>query len=156
KCDGCELDEEETPYTKKGQIVINNKLAELLPQLDELISRLLYHQSIQIDSTINQIANRNIYTDNIDKYLKKTNCRNELKNIKMKLHNVDNLIFYTDGSLIEANTQNIDMTFSFHNTNMNLTFSSRCNNWPSSTHAELMGILSAILVTEIFGILLLN
>src|SRR6266498_1390740 len=57
--------------------------------------------------------------------------------------------FYTDGSLVNAQTEHLSMSFAFYqsfNLAPNVSFNATIEHWPSSTRAELYAILAVLLV----------
>ncbi|GBB86931.1 hypothetical protein RclHR1_13390003 [Rhizophagus clarus] len=71
--------------------------------------------------------------------------------IQQHLMDKDNLVFFTDGLLINANTQAASMTAGFirisESNNIIHTFTSTVENWPSSLRAELFAILLTLIVS---------
>ncbi|GES98524.1 RNA-directed DNA polymerase from mobile element jockey-like [Rhizophagus clarus] len=94
-------------------------------------------------------------THNIDKQLLQhfeNNSKLEaLHIIQQHLKDEDTLSFYTDGSLINANTQAASMTAGFIRvSDANLithSFTTTIENWPSSLRAELFAILLSLIVS---------
>ncbi|GBB99181.1 hypothetical protein RclHR1_03440014 [Rhizophagus clarus] len=119
------------------------------------------HQVINSTSSIINIPTiRNISTSvinqshDIDKQLLQhfeANSKLEaLHIIQQHFKDEDTLSFYTDGSLINANTQAASMTAGFiHVSDTNLithSFTTTIENWPSSLRAELFAILLSLIV----------
>ncbi|GBB92707.1 hypothetical protein RclHR1_20450001 [Rhizophagus clarus] len=73
-----------------------------------------------------------------------------LYDIQQHLKDEDDLTFYTDGSLINANTQAASMSAGFicilDMNNITHSFTSTIENWPSSLRAELFAILLTLVV----------
>ncbi|GET04391.1 RNA-directed DNA polymerase from mobile element jockey-like [Rhizophagus clarus] len=98
-------------------------------------------------------SNNQLHT--IDKNLLQhfeTNSKLEtLHIIQQHLKDEDTLSFYTDGSLINANTQAASMTAGFirvSDTNLiTHSFTTTIENWPSSLRAELFAILLSLIVS---------
>ncbi|GES73632.1 reverse transcriptase family protein [Rhizophagus clarus] len=71
--------------------------------------------------------------------------------IQQHLKEEDTLSFYTDGSLINANTQAASMTTGFirvsNTNNITHSFTTTIENWPSSLRAELFAILLSLIVS---------
>ncbi|GES80377.1 ribonuclease H-like domain-containing protein [Rhizophagus clarus] len=120
------------------------------------------HQVINSTSSIiNILTIRNTSTSiinqshNIDKQLLQhfeVNSKLEVLHIiQQHLKDEDTLSFYTDGSLINANTQAASMTAGFirvFDTNLiTHSFTTTIENWPSSLRAELFAILLSLIVS---------
>ncbi|GES97032.1 reverse transcriptase family protein [Rhizophagus clarus] len=71
--------------------------------------------------------------------------------IQQHLKDEDTLFFYTDDSLINANTQAASMTANFirvsDTNNITHSFTTTIENWPSSLKAELFAILLSLIVS---------
>ncbi|GES97030.1 ribonuclease H-like domain-containing protein [Rhizophagus clarus] len=74
-----------------------------------------------------------------------------LHTIQQHLKEEDTLSFYTDGSLINANTQVASMTAGFicisDTNNITHSFTTTIENWPSSLRTELFAILLLLIVS---------
>ncbi|GES88560.1 hypothetical protein GLOIN_2v1783829 [Rhizophagus clarus] len=74
-----------------------------------------------------------------------------LHTIQQHLKEEDTLSFYTDGSLINANTQAASMTAGFicvsNTNNITHSFTTTIENWPSSFRAELFTILLSLIIS---------
>jgi exonuclease III/ribonuclease HI len=87
--------------------------------------------------------------DNILKFIFSDNKRLELWSAKETFKYASALSFYTDGSLSGAGTVNMQMGLGWVQVNSSqssLTFSASCNNFPSSSRAEILAILSVLTV----------
>ncbi|GBB90835.1 hypothetical protein RclHR1_17930003 [Rhizophagus clarus] len=120
------------------------------------------HQAINSTLfTISPQTNRNTRINitcksyNIDKqllqYFEFNSKLKALYTIQQHLKKEDTLSFYTDGSLINANTQAASMTASFihvsDTNNITHLFTTTIENWPSSFRAELFTILLLLIVS---------
>ncbi|GBB89022.1 hypothetical protein RclHR1_15670002 [Rhizophagus clarus] len=122
---------------------------------------ILYMAINSTSSTFNLPTNKNTRTNiirksyNIDKQLLqhfKFNSKLEaLHTIQQHLKEEDTLSFYTDGSLINANTQAASMTAGFicvsNTNNITHSFTTTIENWPSSFRAELFTILLSLIIS---------
>jgi Ribonuclease HI len=117
-------------------------------QLHLSFMQYFYYQ--RLNNYINFPQNIHHHTDTtniITRYLEPSVDRNHLINYQNIFNQLTNLTFFTDGSIINISKEQSNMTFGFYNAETTSTFTSSCSNWPSSTHAELMGILSAIITS---------
>jgi len=89
---------------------------------------------------------QSLFNNIITRYLSLTNDIQQLINIQQQFKFIPRLEFYTDGSLINANTSISHMTFGFYERINDILFTSSCSWWPSSFHTELFGIISALIV----------
>jgi len=86
----------------------------------------------------------------IDELINEQIYRDLLKEIASKYSNNKELEFYTDGSLYNIGTDNIKIGIGWIQTNIDASpasFISSIENFPSSTKAETMALLTALLVT---------
>ncbi|GBC10607.1 hypothetical protein RclHR1_09770010 [Rhizophagus clarus] len=119
------------------------------------------HQVINSTSMINSLTTRNIRINitpksyNMDEQLLQhfeLNSKLEaLHTIQQHLKEEDTLSFYTDGSLINANTQAASMTAGFirvfDTNNITHSFTTTIENWPSSLRAELFAIFLSLIIS---------
>ncbi|CAJ0844758.1 2015_t:CDS:2 [Entrophospora sp. SA101] len=86
----------------------------------------------------------------INTYIKNNICKSKLIESSELYKNSRELVFYTDGSLKDLGTPNTKMGLGWSQINDNYeksTFSASITNLPSSTHAEIAAILTALLVS---------
>src|SRR5439155_27338848 len=89
-------------------------------------------------------------SDIIKKYIDMSPAQNKLYTIQKDLIGSNNFTFYTDGSLIDLKKETCNMTFGFtsiRNNNPTTLFTSSVEKWPSSSRAETMAILTALIIT---------
>jgi ribonuclease HI len=163
KCTGCNIFAHDnndciitTPFNSALIINTIKKINENLYLIDTPlyeITQLTQYNWLFMDHRLNfNLGNSIIQQPNpnlIYRFVESGPIRNQLISHQNSFSSATNLTFYTDGSVINLETEYVSMSSAYLQTNVNapnLQLSFTFENWPSSSRAELAAVVAALLV----------